>query len=722
MATIVLSVAGGIVGGPIGSAIGALIGNVIDQEVLFKPGARDGARLSDLRVQTSRYGAAVPRLFGTMRVAGCVLWATDLVEHRDRQGGGKGQPATNAYSYTASLAVALSARPILGVGRIWADGQLLRGAAGDFKVRTGFRLHLGGEDQPVDPLIAASEGVARTPAHRGIAYAVFEDLALASFGNRIPQLTFEVFADAGPVTVGAVAAAVGGVAAEALATPLLGFCAQEATVRATLDTLCTAGGGWLRSDGAALALVAGSGTAARCDDLGMQAGRAAGGRAVRSRAPLDTVPARMSVGYYDPARDFQAGAQQATRPGPGGRETRIELPAAIDADGAKAIAADALARAARGRERRTVTLGWEALRLCPGDRITIAGASGQWRIDRWTLDRMVVKLDCVAIGDAPAAGAASAGRSIAAPDRRCGTTVALPFELPPIDDALAAAPRIVVAAAGTGSGWRRAALLCSSDAGASWASAGETAYPAVLGTVRVPPGIGCAALVDRASVAEVVLANPDMVLAHADAAALDAGANLAMLGDELLQFGRAEPLGDGRWRLSQLWRGRRGTDPAIGTQQPGDRFVLVTRDTLRQLEPSPAIGTTVRLLAQGVDDPVEGVPSAVLVGGISVLPPAPVQLRAVRRGSDTDLRWVRRSRVGWAWRDAVDVPLGEESERYQLEIDDGVAVRMMLLDAPHCTLSAADRARPLDLRVRQIGTHGLSPAAALFLPPIGVQP
>lgn len=53
-----------------------------------------------------------------MGVAGTVIWATDLVEHRDRQGGGKGRPKTTTYSYTASFAVLLSSRPIRSVGRI----------------------------------------------------------------------------------------------------------------------------------------------------------------------------------------------------------------------------------------------------------------------------------------------------------------------------------------------------------------------------------------------------------------------------------------------------------------------------------------------------------------------------------------------------------------------------------------------------------------------------
>ncbi|WP_336297170.1 hypothetical protein [Sphingomonas sp. 7/4-4] len=243
MATIVLTVAGSLIGGPVGGAIGGLLGGVVDREVLFKPKGREGPRLSELRVQTSSYGTQIPKIFGTMRVAGSVIWATDLVEHRSTQSGGKGRPSTTNYSYTASFAVALSARPILGIGRIWADGKLLRGAAGDFKARTGFRLHPGSEDQAPDPLIAAAEG-GMTPAHRGIAYAVFEDLELGDFGNRIPSLSFEVIADSGPQAAGAIARALAGdvLAADEGTTALAGFAASGASARAVIETLAGAAG------------------------------------------------------------------------------------------------------------------------------------------------------------------------------------------------------------------------------------------------------------------------------------------------------------------------------------------------------------------------------------------------------------------------------------------------------------------------------------------------
>ena len=138
MATLVLTVVGGIVGGPVGAAIGAAVGQQVDAQI-FKPKGREGPRLADLKVQASTYGQQIPQLFGTMRVAGSVIWATDLIERRTKRGGGKGRPSTSEYSYAVSLAIALSSRPVRAIKRIWADGNLLRGTSGSFRERCTFR-------------------------------------------------------------------------------------------------------------------------------------------------------------------------------------------------------------------------------------------------------------------------------------------------------------------------------------------------------------------------------------------------------------------------------------------------------------------------------------------------------------------------------------------------------------------------------------------------------
>src|SRR3546814_10940018 len=70
--------------GPVGAALGAAIGRQADAAI-FAPRGREGPRLVDLKVQASTYGQQIPQLFGTMRVAGSVIWATDLIERRTKR-------------------------------------------------------------------------------------------------------------------------------------------------------------------------------------------------------------------------------------------------------------------------------------------------------------------------------------------------------------------------------------------------------------------------------------------------------------------------------------------------------------------------------------------------------------------------------------------------------------------------------------------------------------
>ncbi len=184
-------------GAAIGSQIGALAGSYVDNALFGASGSRvvEGPRLTTVHLTSSTEGAPVPRVYGRARVGGQVIWADDIVETQSSSssgGGGKGiggsagSVRTVDYRYAASFAVALCEGEIAGIGRVWADGREL-----DLS-RIGHRLHTGDEDQAADPLISAKLGADAAPAFRGTAYIVFQDLALAEFGNRIPQLSFEV--------------------------------------------------------------------------------------------------------------------------------------------------------------------------------------------------------------------------------------------------------------------------------------------------------------------------------------------------------------------------------------------------------------------------------------------------------------------------------------------------------------------------------------------------
>jgi Gene Transfer Agent (GTA)-like protein/putative tail protein len=198
----------------LGGALGALAGLEIDQALTGgQQIKRTGPRLGDVNVQASTEGAPIPRLYGRMRVAGQLLWATkfkETVVTTKQSEGGKGTPKATVtetdYTYSISFAVGLSAGPVTKIGRVWADGTLI-----DLTQFTT-RFYAGDESQGFDPLIEEIEGTGNTPAYRGLAYVVFEDMPLAQFGNRIPQLQFELLASLSAADPGSLENLLGGVA------------------------------------------------------------------------------------------------------------------------------------------------------------------------------------------------------------------------------------------------------------------------------------------------------------------------------------------------------------------------------------------------------------------------------------------------------------------------------------------------------------------------------
>ncbi|MBW3098671.1 baseplate multidomain protein megatron [Pseudohoeflea coraliihabitans] len=196
MAVILLQAAGAALGGmlgPLGAALGqaagALAGNLVDNALLGGGKTVKRAGLSGARIPSAEEGSAIPRVHGTARVAGALIWATRFEEvvTVERSGGKAGSGGkTQTSSYFGSFAMGLCEGPIASVRRVWADGRELDLAAIEM------RVHTGEDTQMPDPLIEAKQGAGAVPAWRGLAYVVFERLPLDGFGNRIPVLNFEV--------------------------------------------------------------------------------------------------------------------------------------------------------------------------------------------------------------------------------------------------------------------------------------------------------------------------------------------------------------------------------------------------------------------------------------------------------------------------------------------------------------------------------------------------
>ena len=718
MATLVLGAIGTLIGGPVGGAVGSLIGNRIDGEA-FAPGARSGPRLKELSVTTSSYGQPIPVHIGRVRAPGTIIWATDLKEESETSGG-KGRPKTTTYSYSMSFAVLLSSNPIDAVGRIWADGNLLRGERGDLKAGGQLRVHHGRPDQTVDPLLAAATEN-RCPAYRGCAYAVFEDLQLAEFGNRIPALTFELVGGDGARTVAMLGDAAGVEAGPDTRLPLVSGYSNEGSSLAdnltlldmieplTLD---------IRGERAALVRPRPSATALPVDPAIWNDGEFGARDGVRADRGRSESRSLGGLRYYDVERDYLPGLQRRPRRARNGDNRLLELPVTLTPGSARRIVERLATREEAGRERLHYRVPELDPAIGPGTVLRVPDRPGLWFVEAWEWREQGVEyeLSRYRLADSEMGGdGADPGDPWQPRDRLPAPSMLEVFELPAASDTAGS----LYAAIGASTGrWAGATV---------YAERGDTLMPlstapvrrAVMGHLASALGPSRALLFEAASSVVVELADHDAQLADASLLDIANGANRVLIGDEIVQYERAAPLGEGRWRLEGLLRGRGGTEwAAADGHAPLARFVLLD-DRLVDLGAARS-GTDERFAVLGLADE-EPVMADHTMRGAALRPPMPVHGRAALAADGTlSLSWVRRARGAWLWRDGVAVPLVEEIERYEIGV--GPVGAPLLLDVTGNSSHSigADRSaglagRGLPVWVRQVGSHAVSRALRLFV-------
>jgi len=167
---------------------------------------------------------------------------------------------------------------------------------------------------------------------------------------------------------------------------------------------------------------------------------------------------------------------------------------------------------------------------------------------------------------------------------------------------------------------------------------------------------------------------------------------------EIVQAGVAELISPGRYRLTRLLRGQRGTEAAMANPTPAGARVVVLDSSLTPLPIAEAdlglpwnwrIGPAARAVSDASYTALAFTPA-----GRGLVPFAPVHVaqpwRAARSPGDLTIRWSRRSRalVADAW-EQVEVPLSEELESYDVQIFDGAVVKRTLTSTTTSVLYTA---------------------------------
>lgn len=195
---------GGSLGGGILSTIGRFAGKTIGdylENLDYEP--EEYQRFRNIResfhLSKAEYGQPIALIFGSARVSGKIIWASQVKEVQNSSETrqyfpdslfSSGQTKTIRTliecTYFLSFAISICEGELADINRVWANDELIDLA------KYKFRLYLGSETQLPDPLIASIYGKKKMPAFRSLCYAVFEDLPLEDFGGSVPNFSFEV--------------------------------------------------------------------------------------------------------------------------------------------------------------------------------------------------------------------------------------------------------------------------------------------------------------------------------------------------------------------------------------------------------------------------------------------------------------------------------------------------------------------------------------------------
>ncbi|WP_369682760.1 phage tail protein [Roseovarius sp. M141] len=191
---------------------------------------------------------------------------------------------------------------------------------------------------------------------------------------------------------------------------------------------------------------------------------------------------------------------------------------------------------------------------------------------------------------------------------------------------------------------------------------------------------------------------------------------------EIVQAGAAELIAPGRYRLTRLLRGQRGTEAAMANPAPAGTRIVVLDASLASLPIAEAdlglpwnwrIGPASRSFSDETYVAASFTPIGAGLRPFSVVH-VEQPWRRPRTPGDLTIRWARRSRAlsaaSWG---AVEVPLIEEVEAYEVEIVDGATnKRTLTTSTPNVIYTGADQTADwgallgpgdgLDIRIYQL--------------------
>lgn len=751
---------------------------------------QEGPRLSDLSAPKSNYGVQIPKVWGSVRVAGNLIWAKPIREKKTKkkQGGKGGGAQTAEYSYFGDFAVLLCTGPIVGVKRVWLNSKLVYNVAHDSDEETftnsinlkdkHLHIHLGTADQLPDSVIEAYEGSDRAPAYRHRAYLLFNDLLLADYGNRLPTVTAEVCTTGSIDSSGRITAN----KAE-LATIIKDICYSAGLTVSEIDTSeinQSVTGFFINNSIAArealsqlqqayfFDCIESNGKLKFINQLrpgvtqqlmlsqlaSYEYGQARPANFSETRTQDLELPNEVAITYLDPSLNYSEGIQYSRKSVAFNSNAQsISLPIALTPSEALTIVdkllylawirrrnykfsllfrhgllepGDLVSALFHGAERTIVqiskvniganllleieALGYEAsiyghqaaveAEYC--EKINNSEGNNTYQLSRRNLLSLakvsigntiytpgddytydlnqgtVTRIDSASIPDGANLTICYRLDEISAPPASSSVVAQGDTTLRVLDISLVSDSDVDNGLYLAGDGeenWQSATVYVSRNGGNSYELATNLTANSVFGTCNTVLAPGPTTGMDATNTLSVTI-REGVELESISLVDLNNRQNTALIGNEIIRFQTAVLAASNTYQLSNLLRGRRGTEWAVSTHTAGENFYLLS-DYLERVEGNVAdIGRTLQFKAITPGQTLDEVsPVAITVEGNSLKPYAPINLGATKDPSGSiTITWIRRDRKAGDRTDYANFPLSEAFERYDVDIYNGAAV------------------------------------------------
>jgi len=437
------------------------------------------------------------------------------------------------------------------------------------------------------------------------------------------------------------------------------------------------------------------------------------GRITEIRASEAETTGRMRLGYTVAEASYEERLAEAVFPGDGDDAvSSSEVPLALTAAEGQAMAERWLAEARVARDSVKFSLPPSQRSLGAGAMVALEDGS-TWRIDR-VEDRGARAVEAVRVE--PSTHEPSEAVEEFAPTAEFVPPVPVSpvlMDLPLLSGSeVEHAPHLAV----TATPWPGSVAVYGSSSMDGFTLNRLVERGAIAGTLETPLFAAQPGLWDRSGLMRVRITGGH--LSAADMEAVLNGANAAAIGTgddgawEVIQFSEATLVGEGLWDIGLRLRGQQGSDADIPEVWPeGSLFVLLNGAPVQVELPLSARGLArywrIGPARRSVDD-ASYVEKVAAFQGVGLRPYRPAHFRARIADGDLALSWIRRTRIdGDSW-ESLEVPLGENVERYLLRvIDASGVVREEVLGEPEFTYSAAMRASdgavaPFEITVAQV--------------------